>query len=396
MVALSRPRSNVAWVLFLVIGFSAVACAAAGCSRSGPAAGPISIGTAPKGASGDTLIEVRGLSGSELRSLDKANWDNQATWESLLHVSIGDNQPVAVAGRHVVTATTLEFVPSFPFDPGRTYTVRFDPAQLPTPRNETVVTAHVRLPVPNRGPATEVTAIFPSGDVWPENMLRFYVHFSAPMSRTQGVKFIQLVDSAGKEIPDAILAAYADLWNDDGTRLTVFFDPGRVKRGVGPNVAMGRAMVQGKRYAIRIDPAWPDGYGQPLASGFRREFTAGAAAYDAIDLKDWRISIPKAGSTDPLQVRFPAPLDHALLDRAIGVRKPGIQILAGRTATVDHEKSWTFTPATPWVADTYELAVLTLLEDPAGNKVGQPFEVLPNTPREPPPPEVATIPFQVK
>ena len=38
------------------------------------------------------------------------------------------------------------------------------------------------------------------------------------------------------------------------------------------------------------------------------------------------------------------------------------------------QTSWAFTPASPWRAVPHSLVVLTLLEDPAGNKVGQAFE----------------------
>lgn len=393
MSGLCASRSNAAAVL-LLIGLSSCVLIAAGCRRAGPAAGPITIEAVSQGSAAGNLIQVRGLSQSELDALGDARLD-QAGWEALLRVTVTDDDQIAVIGRYHVTSTALEFRPLFPFDLGRSYTAAFDVSRLPSPRREPAVTARIRFAAPDRTPTTAVTAIFPSADVWPENMLRFYVHFSAPMSQTNGVKFIRLMDDAGQEVPDAILAAYADLWNDDGTRLTVFFDPGRVKRGVGPNAKMGRAIVKGRKYAIAIDRAWPDGVGQPLTGDFRREFTAGPAAYDAIDLDDWHLSVPKAGSTGALEVKFPAPLDRALLDRAIGVRLPDGAIVAGRSATLAHEQTWAFTPAEPWKAGAYELAVLTLLEDPAGNKVGQPFEVLPDTIVKDTPSEIATLTFRV-
>jgi hypothetical protein len=239
-------------------------------------------------------------------------------------------------------------------------------------------------------------AVYPSGEIWPENMLRFYVHFSAPMSRTSGVKFIHLVDEGGREEQDAILAAYADLWNDDATRLTVFFDPGRVKRGVGPNLDLGRAIIKGHRYAIVIDADWPDAQGQPLAEAFRREFTAGPAAHDGLSLADWHLTPPAAASPRPLAVVFPAPLDHALLGRAMGVKTTDGREVPGRIATGAHETAWTFTPDEPWVAGPYQLVVLTLLEDPAGNRVGQPFEILPDAPMPEAAPEVATRAFEIR
>ena len=65
-------------------------------------------------------------------------------------------------------------------------------------------------------------------------MLRFYIHFSAPMSATTSFDYVHLIDETGEEVTEAFLALDTDLWNSDYTRCTIFFDPGRVKRGVGP------------------------------------------------------------------------------------------------------------------------------------------------------------------
>jgi hypothetical protein len=42
----------------------------------------------------------------------------------------------------------------------------------------------VTLPAGDRTPRTMVRAVFPANDTVPENLLRFYIEFSAPMSRT--------------------------------------------------------------------------------------------------------------------------------------------------------------------------------------------------------------------
>ncbi len=88
-------------------------------------------------------------------------------------------------------------------------------------------------------PTTVVTAITPSAETWPENLLRFYIHFSAPMSRRGAIGFVSLVDDKGQTLSDVFLEVNANLWNDDDTRFTVLFDPGRVKRGILPNSSSG-------------------------------------------------------------------------------------------------------------------------------------------------------------
>lgn len=365
-------------------------------------AGPLQIELVSGATATDTVLRVSGLSSTELRALADARFD-ESQWQALLRVTVSDTDVAAVSGRFAATASALEYRPRFPFDPGRSYTARFDPARLPAPRTEAAVTARVRLAAGPAPPPTTVTRIFPSSDVWPENMLRFYVHFSAPMSRGAGSRFVHLMNDRGEEEADAILAAYGDLWNDDTTRLTVFFDPGRVKRGVGPNVAMGRAIVQGRRYAITVDPAWKDAAGQPLAAPFRREFTAGPAAYSALSAHDWTIAPPRAGTRDALTVTFPASLDRALLDRTLGVAmgRPtdgALQrLIEGAIQVGPQELSWSFVPASPWQAGPAHLVVLSLLEDPSGNKIGRAFEVLATDPSaQPDNRDVVFRPFEIK
>jgi hypothetical protein len=334
-------------------------------------AGPIQIALA-ESASG-AVVRVTGLSSSELSGLQRAA-NNDDAWHALLRVTVS-GADVPVAGRYVANGAALEFQPRFPLDPGRAYAVQFDPARLPDPRDAPVVTTTVRLAAAARVPSTVVTTLYPSADVWPENLLRFYIHFSAPMSRGSAVGIVRLVDDAGQEVADALLELDVDLWNDDHTRYTVFFDPGRVKRGIRPNVELGRALRSGRRYAIVIDAAWKDANGQPLKAAYRHEFRAGPPVEAALNPKDWRVEPPATGTRDPLVVTFPWPLDHGLLQRAVGVGRPGGGPLDGAIQVDPGERRWSFVPQAPWQRGHYELVVLTFLEDPSGNKVGRPFEI---------------------
>jgi hypothetical protein len=47
-------------------------------------------------------------------------------------------------------------------------------------------------------------------------------------------------------------------------RLTLFIDPGRIKRGVLPLEEVGPALEEGKRYTLMIDRDLKDGTGNPL------------------------------------------------------------------------------------------------------------------------------------
>jgi hypothetical protein len=282
----------------------------------------------------------------------------------VLRVTVAEGQP-AMLGEYAIAGSTVRFTPMFPLDPGRQYHVTFAPANL---------TATVGLPASDIQPSTVVSHVYPSADVVPENQLRLYIHFSAPMGLKGGLDYISLLDERGETVVDPFLPLDAEFWNSDRTRYTVFFDPGRQKRGITPNQQMGRSLEPGKRYALVVDREWRDGNGLPLKASFRREFTVGPADERPLDVKAWRLGAPAGGTRDPFVVTFPEALDHGLLLRALGVWKDG-RALDGEIAIEEHETRWRFTPSDAWRAGEYQLMAFGMLEDLAGNRIGRAFEV---------------------
>ena len=47
---------------------------------------------------------------------------------------------------------------------------------------------------------TVVEAVYPTAERLPENQLKFYLHFSAPMSRGEAYRRVQLLDEKGKAV----------------------------------------------------------------------------------------------------------------------------------------------------------------------------------------------------
>jgi hypothetical protein len=223
-----------------------------------------------------------------------------------------------------------------------------------------------------------------------------YFEFSAPMAREHGRDFLKLIDENGAEVKDAFLALDVDFWSPDGRRYTLLFDPGRVKRGILPNDQFGRALKPGRRFAVVVDPKWRDENGQPLASAFRHEFSVGPADMSPIDTRSWRIESPAAAAQNQLVVKFPKPLDHGLLQRALGIEQNGKEV-QGDVAIGANETEWRFTPKAPWKAGNYDLVVLSVLEDPMGNKIGRAFDVDRFTEIDKSPaPERTKLPFVVR
>ena len=280
-----------------------------------------------------------------------------------------------MAGRYSVE-DSLRFWPSFPFDAGREYEVRFDPSKLSrVSLSARATAATVSIPGSGRSPSTAVSAVYPTSDVMPENLLRMYVQFSAPMGQQGGRDHISFFDDSGREVPDVVVPLDTDLWNAERTRYTVILDPGRVKREILPNRDMGRALHDGGGITIVVKGDWPDAHGLALTSEHRRRFVIGPPEEHALNTMQWRVASPVAGTRDPVTVTFPKPLDFGLLQRSLSVQR-GASNIAGSGRVGAAEIWWQFVPDSEWQRGPYMLKVEPILEDVAGNRIGRAFEVL--------------------
>ena len=307
----------------------------------------------------------------------------------------GDIPPVV--GDYALDGDVLAFTPRFPLRPGVKYRVRFNPSALGSSSGKTSVIERVlSLPAAPHAAPAKVTGVYPSGGVLPENLLKFYIHFSAPMSRGESYRRLRLLDGSGGAVPDPFLELGEELWNAEGTRFTLLFDPGRIKRGLKPREDAGAVFIEGRRYTLIVDAAWRDAQGNPLAGEFRKEFRVEAADGSQPDPRRWRIVAPAAKSRDPLIVTFDEPLDHAMLQRALEVVDDSGQPVAGSIAVNRHETRWKFTPEHLWPAGRFSLQFDETLEDRAGNSVGRAFEVDSSGPVGEPRQAPRLLPFEIE
>lgn len=322
---------------------------------------------------------VHGLAPADAARLARLDWTAEQ-WAALFAVYVDNDTPVKkdlppVLGTYRVEQGVLRFAPRFPPVPGVRYRAVFDPSRLPGAGGGKSVEAVFLLPKPPTVATTVVTQVYPTSDRLPENQLKFYLHFSAPMSRGEAYEHVRLLGADGKEIERAFLELDQELWDRGCRRFTLFIDPGRIKRGLKPREDLGPVLEHGKRYTLVIDRGWSDAAGNPLKTGYRKSFQAGAERDQPVEPKQWQLTPPGAGSRKPLEVRFPAPLDHALLHRALWVVDAVGHRVEGDIVVRDAETVWQLTPDAAWPAGTYHLVVDTTLEDLAGNRVGRSFEV---------------------
>jgi len=286
---------------------------------------------------------------------------NDTATTEIYTVSTGRDLP-PLFGAYSMEGGSLTFHPRYPLASGVTYYAVFHPP------GSAPVEATFHGPEPVAAPEARITAMYPSSPVLPANQLKLYIVFSAPMQGGDFWPSIHLIDQDGK--PAYLPFVGQELWNRDNTRLTLIFDPGRIKRGVKPNVDQGPVLVEGKRYTLIIDREFKDVNGRLMAEPFRHEFAAGADERRAVDTALWKLSQPKAGTRDPLVIRFDRPLDYALLSDAFQI--PGVS----GTATIGPgETEWRFQPRQPWRTGEHQVVIDMALEDLAGNRIGRPFDV---------------------
>lgn len=316
-------------------------------------------------------VQVTGLSRADLTRLRARP---ESDLPAILAVRI-DGAKSAMLGTYRIDERSLRFESRFPGSPGLTYRADFDPARIPIAGDAKPISATVRIPKPAIVATTELMKIFPTRDHLPENQLKFYLHFSAPMSRANAYSHIHLIDDKGREVANPFLELGEELWDADTKRFTLFLHPGRIKRGLKMREELGPILEEGRRYTLVIDEAWPDAEENPLKKGFRKAFSVGKPDDTQPSPKDWTLKLPAGNNVEPLTVDFPEPLDHALLNRVIWVEDSNGKRIAGATRISREETRWQFTPEKPWKGGKYRLVVETILEDLAGNSIARPFEV---------------------
>jgi hypothetical protein len=261
---------------------------------------------------------------------------------------------------------------------------------------EKMLSSTHQIPQPTFESTTYVSAIYPTVDELPENLLKFYLQFSAPMSGGHIYEHIHLRDGDGKDVQLPFLEIDEELWDPTMTRLTLFLDPGRIKRGVRPLEEIGPALQTGKSYTLQITRDWRDANGAPLKADFEKNIKVVAADREPPNPLHWKIAPPKAKSRDPLTVVFNEALDHAIAQRVLRISDPKGAHVAGAIKLDPRDGACTFTPNDRWTAGVHKLIVPTIIEDLAGNNIGKPFDL--DTAEDPRPltNEVVKVSFTVR
>jgi hypothetical protein len=323
-------------------------------------------------------VEVSGLDPDSLEAARRLAPDDPR-WPEVFSVRVsrpaGEPPAAPMVGRVAVIDGGVRLTPRYPLLAGMQYVAQFHGHRLKSSNKADQTLESVYLvPRGPEGPAAEVVAIDPTADVVPENLLKIYLRFSAPMARGEAYRRVRLLRPDGRAVERPFLEIGEELWDADGKRLTLLFDPGRIKRGLVPREEEGPILEAGTSYTLVIDAGWPDAEGRPLRAGARKAFRAGPPDEVQPTPSNWTFESPRPATREPLVVRFPEPLDRAMLARALTAEVGGAAV-AGRVEVGAGETLWRFVPEAPWPGGPIALRVDTELEDLAGNSIARPFEV---------------------
>lgn len=280
--------------------------------------------------------------------------------------SLRQNQS-PIIGNYQLKGRALTFSPAYPFLKGNSYLVRFSD-------DKTVYKKEFNIPLASLEGNTHVTNVYPSGKLLPINVLKLYIVFDEPMAAGFAYENIAIVDSQKDTLKDVFLELEEELWSSDMRRLTILFDPGRIKQGLESFDELGYAFKEGETYELLINPQWPDANNNALSGSFSRTFMIGKPITSKAGNFDL-LNTPTNNSNTPIELKFNKSHDYALLLRTISVLDNTGQVVEGEITISDAETVWHFQPTRPWGSGVYTIRIENILEDTSGNNLLNSFDV---------------------
>jgi hypothetical protein len=296
------------------------------------------------------------------KSFLEAPGDDSLT--ELFQVQLETKNPVAILGNPSINNNKLLFKPLIPFSRGMSYKIIF--------RNRQIAT--IKIPPDSEARIPTLIAIHPTQDSVPENLLKLYLEFSDPMREGESLRHITLVDRRNDTIANVFLDLQPELWNKERTALTIWLDPGRIKRDLIPNQRMGNPLREGEQYTLVISPDWKNSSGTPLGKPYSRQFIVTPRDSLSPDPDRWTLDLPATESTRPLVININEALDYFLLKETIQIVDEDEKEIEGSLAISNEESRLEFFPIKPWVPGRYRLKVAPYLEDLAGNNLNKVFD----------------------
>ena len=254
------------------------------------------------------------------------------------------------------------FTPLVPFDPEIVYTLFY---------GEQVYVFEIEKADTNQ--SLQITDIYPSVNQVPANILKWYIQFSKPVNPVKIYEHIQFLDQDNQPIHRSILNLGAPLLSADGMLLTIWVEPGRQKRMLGPNQHLGSVFEPSKKYTLRIASTLKDAQGFPIENEVTHTFTTLDADRIKPSLSNWTTTSLQANTLQRLEIKCEEQLDYGSLLDAFSLYYDGRPV-AGTIAYDSFNKTIIITPVSNWKKGTYTIQMEPQLEDLAGNNLVHLFD----------------------
>ena len=157
---------------------------------------------------------------------------------------IGDKS--AMLGTYGTTPGQIKFQPLVPFREALPYLAIFGDS----------VEYQFQLTPPANRPPTKLLAIYPTTDTVPANLLKIYLQFSRPMREGEIYDRVMIYDHHGNPVANPFVPLHPELWDSAGHMVTLWLDPGRVKRALGSREIHGPVIQEGRHYQLKVDSLW--------------------------------------------------------------------------------------------------------------------------------------------
>lgn len=269
----------------------------------------------------------------------------------------------SILGHYSIENKAVEFKPYWPLDKKLTYEVFWNDQLVKTIEPSDLIYKD----------KTEVLAIYPDVDSLPSNLLKVYIKFSNTMSEGQSSRYVTLLKNGIDTVHRAFLDLQPELWNRDKSILTLWMEPGRVKRDLGPNKMLGQALEVGQQYDLIISKRWKDASGLSLINDHVKKIKVAAADRDSPNINKWKIISPKSQTREKLYIEFDESMDFILANEVFNIMLDGKSI-DGQVVVSSDGREWSFIPKGNWPAGEYSIKVDTKLEDMAGNNLNRLFD----------------------
>jgi hypothetical protein len=306
---------------------------------------------------------------------------SQKDWQDVFPVQLKDAEGgISISGTYDVFETAVSFTPRFPFASGVLYKTTFFTEQLSNNYNEVylpkMTSETLTLEFSDRkvdNSPSKVTAVFPSANVLPENLLKFHIRFSNAMTVGEIYKRVKILDHANQEVEKVFLIIDQEFWDEEMKVATLLLDPGRIKRGLKANLEMNAPLKQGETYTLVIDKNWKDINGKYLETDFQKTFRCTDADRISPSVDKWKVIAPKTTS-DHLVVQTMEPINLISLSNGFMIKDSRDQRVEGEVDFLKGETGFSFAPKNGWNNGHYFLHINPLIEDLAGNNLNRVFD----------------------